>query len=86
MQKFKMLAKQVGETVYEGDGGCVGGSCPAMIRQDGGKVVVVGKLLKSSDQSALDSSGLVKIYEDEQAVLIDEKMLLAAVKVLKSDV
>jgi hypothetical protein len=82
MEKFKMLSKEVAPGVIETPetGGCGTGSCPSVLRREDGKFVVVGKRLSPGDCKDLDESGLVKIYDDEFAVVVDPDLLLKAVK------
>ena len=85
MSKFRMLAKQVGDQVYEiaADGdNCPPGSCPTVIMRDDGKLVVVGKHLRGNARTELDAAGMVTVYEDEEAVVIDEAMLRTAYNAL----
>jgi hypothetical protein len=87
MPKFRMLAKQVGDAVYDvaSDGSvCPPGSCPTVIMREDGKLIVVGKHLRGSSRTDLDNAGLVKVYEDEEAIVIDEAMLRTAYKALSA--
>jgi hypothetical protein len=80
MEKFKMLSKEVAPGVIETpeSGGCSVGSCPAVLRRHDGKFVVVGKRLSDTDSKDLEDSGLVKIYSDEFAVIVDPELLSKA--------
>lgn len=72
-----MLAKEVEGRVYTGGGECPTGNCPSVLQRSDGQVVVVGKRLSNDEVESLNSSGLVKVHDDEFAVLVTPELLTA---------
>ena len=63
MVKFEMLSKEVAPGVIETpeSGGCGNGSCPAVLKRDDGKFVVVGKKLSEADSRDLEESFWLRV-------------------------
>ena len=79
-KKYELLAKETSPGVFvSGSDPCGGGSCPAVIRRSDGKLIVVGKRMNKTEESALTGSGLVKLYEDEFAIIVDSELLDKAI-------
>jgi len=82
MEKLRMIVKQVGQQLYGGGENCGNGSCPSVIEREDGKLIIVGKQLGESQKVTLDQSQLVKVYGDEEAIVVDRELLLAAAKAI----
>lgn len=80
--KFRMLSKEVAPGDIRIGKQCGSGSCPSVIERSDGKFVIVGKLLSESEQRDLDAAGIVKVYKDESAILIDPLLIQTAMKQL----
>ena len=83
MATYRMLSKEVGPgVVSQGEGGCPGKTCPATLLRSDGKAVVVGKRMSKAELQELEGTGMVKVYEDEFAIVVDPELLKTGVREL----
>jgi hypothetical protein len=83
MAKYRMLAKEVSPgRVVSGGGACPTTTCPAVLLRDDGNIVVIGKKMAVTEIKNLESTGMVKVYDDEQAIVIDPQLIIGANKEL----
>ena len=87
MYKFTLIAKQLpnGE-VMPGDDSCGfgGGSCPAVILRDDGKVIIVSQKLHPQEQADIEKTGIIAFHDNEGGVVADMNLLLKALPRLKT--
>jgi hypothetical protein len=83
MERFRMLAKEIGPNkIVMGNTDCPGTTCPSVLLRSDGRAVVVGKKMGKTEVKELESTGKVKVYEDEFAVLVDPELLRGSIKEL----